>query len=850
MNKNKFFKLFCAIALNICIALVVGNVYATEVVDVSDTFENDTKIEGIDERISSFVSLYADTAVSGTIVEDKVAAAQVYLQKDGKNYTYTAQTGNYIRIYRYCYETSQYERLYYESAYWVLGTKVEENIIYFYMWKDTYDSMIVKAYDTVKETFVSTVSLPVKENEFKSGFGVDSNQNYYLGLNGSDDNQLSLASFDKNGNKIDQITVTMDPAQLGQGGSSYYSFDYFNTNRDNTVLFFSGWIFNGSQSWYNDFLIKMNNGKFEPELYCIRTHGGMDYRFLNDERTLAYDQYGEILEIDYNSTELSGVMVKVLKTIDSDVQAFRTYTSNLNDGTYVYIGSTKGMLYKYNFHTKLIDKYIDLGVDKYITFACSNGNGKVLVEYKSSGKFYTTILNESEFTPTLKNVLLSTEHVALNHTKVQIKEMYDKAPIKVTNGDYYQVKPSVVATYKAGSLQEEVLTDILKQLNYFRWLAGLNGVGINREYLEQSQKGSVLLAASSEFAHAPSRPSDMDQEFYNAAKAATNGEIGFSANISSGSKPANAVKGYLDDVNNIYPNVGHRLSLLDCMATDASFGYAKDKGVINMFRGTANNNEVYYSWPACGYFPINAMDPNAMWSVSINSNKYDVTNEAEIILRTNGKEYVLEPGDIYVDDIYNAYYYNIPAELKSYLTNGTKSFVDGKKVEVEFKGIADKMGNTYMIKYPIRFFSLDNTKEAIFFEESKLEFVKGSSKFATLKYESGRLVTEKVDFKSSNPKIVAINSDGSFKACGIGKATITATVNGVSTTCEIEVLDYLKGDMDKNGVVNGTDAAIVLDKYNKNNATSEEFIIGDMDNNGILNGTDAAMILDIYNKVL
>ncbi len=849
MNKNKFLKFIYAVVLTIFIALVARNVYATEVVDVSDAFKNGAKMENVDESISPLMSFYADTPVSGTLVENKANAASIYLQKDGRNYTYSTQIGNYIRIFRYCYETNQYENIYYEPATWVSGTKVEGNLIYFCMAKEPSDKIIIKAFDTITETIISTVTLPVKEDEFKSGFGVDSNQNYYLGLNGSNDNEFILASFNKNGDKIDQKKLTMEPAQLGQSGL-YYSYDFFNTNKDNTVLFFSGWIHNGGQSWYNDFLIKMNNGQFEQDLYCIRTQGGMDYRFLNDEKTLAYDQYGEILEIDYNSTESSGIMIRIIKSINPDIYRFRTSTSSINDGTYVYIGFTGGMLYKYNFRTNLIEKYIDLGSDKYITYACSNGNGQVLVEYRASGQFYTTILNESEFTSTLKNELLSVNHVALSHTKVQIKEMYDKAKTKVTNGDYYQVKPSVQAPHKAGALKEEVLTDILNQLNYFRWLTGLNGVNINRAYIEQSQKGSVLLAASTEFAHAPARPSDMDQEFYNAAVAATNAGFGFSANISSGDTPAGSVKGYIDDTYNVHPDVGHRLSLLDFMATDTSFGYAKNKSVINMFRGLSNNNEVYYSWPACGYFPINAMDPNAMWSVSINSNQYEVTSQAEIIIRANGKEYVISPEDIFVEEVYNSYYYNIPDELKKYLTNNTRSFVDGKRVEVEFKGIADDMGNTYMIKYPVRFFSLDNTKEAIFFEESEYELVRGSSKLPTLKYESGRTVTEKIDFKSSNPNIVTINSDGSFKALKKGKATITAVVSGVSTTCEVEVLDYLKGDLDKNGIINGADASIVLDIYNKDIATEESLLIGDMDNNGIINGADASMILDIYNKVL
>ncbi len=59
----------------------------------------------------------------------------------------------------------------------------------------------------------------------------------------------------------------------------------------------------------------------------------------------------------------------------------------------------------------------------------------------------------------------------------------------------------------------------------------------------------------------------------------------------------------------------------------------------------------------------------------------------------------------------------------------------------------------------------------------------------------------------------------------------------------------LMGDMDGNGVVNGTDASMILDIYNKDNATPEKIKIGDMNRDGIINGTDASMVLDIYNKV-
>ena len=67
------------------------------------------------------------------------------------------------------------------------------------------------------------------------------------------------------------------------------------------------------------------------------------------------------------------------------------------------------------------------------------------------------------------------------------------------------------------------------------------------------------------------------------------------------------------------------------------------------------------------------------------------------------------------------------------------------------------------------------------------------------------------------------------------------------TTLEA-VYEILKGDINKDGFINSTDAAMVLDRYKDGNQTEEDILIADMDENEILNSTDAAMILDIYKE--
>lgn len=62
----------------------------------------------------------------------------------------------------------------------------------------------------------------------------------------------------------------------------------------------------------------------------------------------------------------------------------------------------------------------------------------------------------------------------------------------------------------------------------------------------------------------------------------------------------------------------------------------------------------------------------------------------------------------------------------------------------------------------------------------------------------------------------------------------------------------LKGDVDFNGVVDASDASLVLAEYARTQAggqptfTPEQFEAADMDNNGKIDATDAAMILEVY----
>ena len=107
-------------------------------------------------------------------------------------------------------------------------------------------------------------------------------------------------------------------------------------------------------------------------------------------------------------------------------------------------------------------------------------------------------------------------------------------------------------------------------------------------------------------------------------------------------------------------------------------------------------------------------------------------------------------------------------------------------------------------------------------------------------YESGITVQD--------GSVTLNNGEGTLKV----KVKFDPTLYGLSGNYEKEytinftTLSYQKGDVNKNGYINSTDAAFILDRFRNSNATEEDYELGDMNNDNQLNATDAASVLDIF----
>ena len=94
------------------------------------------------------------------------------------------------------------------------------------------------------------------------------------------------------------------------------------------------------------------------------------------------------------------------------------------------------------------------------------------------------------------------------------------------------------------------------------------------------------------------------------------------------------------------------------------------------------------------------------------------------------------------------------------------------------------------------------------------------------------------------------NGTSDIKVVAQGLVSANNTIDELGNaqdSIEIIVGDGIeKGDLNRDGLINSTDAALLLDIYKSGNVKESDLKNGDVNEDKILNSTDAAMILDIY----
>lgn len=324
-----------------------------------------------------------------------------------------------------------------------------------------------------------------------------------------------------------------------------------------------------------------------------------------------------------------------------------------------------------------------------------------------------------------------------NRTEDAVRKKYNAAMKGVDlSKKLLSKKGSYKNPYAGTTMSKTAQAALLKFSNYQRWLAGLSAYKTGSSTTAANTgKGAVLLSVSQGYGHDPAKPKDMKKDFYEKARSVTGGNISYGTAVTIGDG-INAIRGLTDDTANAannelsfndgvmtyvqgYNTPGHRNTFLQRGGTYLTYGaadgiflqyyeYAQKNPNASGTIAETKNNEMAYTWPSPGYFPIEEINSKAVWTVYMNTDKVDFGNSAPTVTITdlsNQKKYKRNTLMSQSNPSQKGYSWsNFWGQSISFSPPGV-SDLDGKSYKVSIGNLKDSTGRETTLEYTVHFFS-------------------------------------------------------------------------------------------------------------------------------------------------
>lgn len=339
-------------------------------------------------------------------------------------------------------------------------------------------------------------------------------------------------------------------------------------------------------------------------------------------------------------------------------------------------------------------------------------NGKKASVKRNSAKKITVTYTFPALGTTSGTTVLN---LGTTHTKEEINAKWTTLKPVNTDKNIFIEKPHAVSPpFSTGKVKSQVLTDGINTLNFCRYVAGLNSdVSLVSSLNEKAQYGAVLLANIDQMCHTPSKPADMDQNFYSRGYQATSSSnlanyITANAEATGDMKEflSWSVREYFSDAG--VKSLGHRIWCLNPVMKGTGFGVANgtkytytDMWVFDTDKygtGSGTSNWDAIPWPAAGYHPTNLISKKDEWSIRLNRKRFSVNSSSVRVKVTN------DAGRTQDCKVRISTGWDDPVLI--FQPTGTVG--NGDKYDVEISGIT-KGGKPAVIKYSVEFFKLGST---------------------------------------------------------------------------------------------------------------------------------------------
>ncbi len=183
-----------------------------------------------------------------------------------------------------------------------------------------------------------------------------------------------------------------------------------------------------------------------------------------------------------------------------------------------------------------------------------------------------------------------------------------------------------------GQASDAATKATISQINYFRNLAGLRGVGLDGELTRVAQKTALIMDANDQLSHDP----PVSWRCHTTAGSNLAGR----SNLALGSEGtgARAVTRYM--VDSAHTSVAHRRWLLSPRTAQMATGSTGDANAIVVVGMPQHDLAVpsWIPWPPAGYFP-QPLEPNGNWSLSTTLSKVDFSGARITVTDDAGHSY-------------------------------------------------------------------------------------------------------------------------------------------------------------------------------------------------------------------
>jgi hypothetical protein len=344
----------------------------------------------------------------------------------------------------------------------------------------------------------------------------------------------------------------------------------------------------------------------------------------------------------------------------------------------------------------------------------------------------------SSATPTSEKAAVGVV-VAHGRTEAQIRSTlaqaaYSHHGLSASYAPSFATPPSYVSPYVAGELTTARRNDALRALKAVRYLAGVpTDVSFTPANNRLAQHCAVLLAASGQFTHFPSKPADMSDDFFAEAEKGCR-----ESNLYGGiSNLSNAVLGWAADpgANNL-GLAGHRGWEISTAGATYGIGYGTYSGrnisALHVFDNPAFPNNPgslatsYVAWPNSGAFPLEyfwggrSSNSAVPWSVYL-GNAYQAPDPAKVsvvlVRARDGRKWRFTPatqrpdgstdnGGNYLNVNPNQTFGMARSILFRPSLGALGTIRDGDRFTVTVRGIKDAAGDATTLRYATKFFRL------------------------------------------------------------------------------------------------------------------------------------------------